>query len=51
MLPAALDLISTMIGESVAQKLKAAPFSNNIICRKIDQISDDIGDQLEAKMR
>ena len=48
-LPAALDLVSTMIGESVAQKLKAVRLSNNIICRKIDKISD-ISDQLVAKM-
>ena len=50
MLPAALDLVSTMIGESVAQKLKVVLLSNNIICRKIDKISD-ICDQLVAKMR
>ena len=49
-LPAASDLVSTMIGESVAKKLKAVLLSNNIICRKIDKISD-ISDQLVAKMR
>ena len=50
MLSAALDLVSTLIGESVAQKLKAVPLSNNTICR-IDQISDDIFDHLVVKMR
>jgi len=50
-LPAALDLVSTMIGESAAQKLNAVPLSNNTICRRIDKISDDINDQLVAKMR
>ena len=49
-LPAALDLVSTMIGESVAQKVKAVLLSSNIICRKIDKILD-ISDQLVAKMR
>ena len=49
--PAALDLVSTMIGESAAQKLKAVPLSNNTICRKIDKILDDINDQLVVKMR
>ena len=49
-LPAALDLVSTMIGELVAQKLKAVLLSNNIICRKIDKISN-ISDQLVAKIR
>ena len=39
-----------MIGESVAQKLKAVLLSNNIICRKISKVSD-ISDQLVAKMR
>ena len=51
MLPAALDLVSTMLGESVAQKLKVVPLSNNTICRWIDKIADDINDQLVAKMR
>jgi len=49
-LPAALDLVSTMIGESAAQKLKPVPLSNNTICRRIDKISDDIDPKL-AKMR
>ena len=50
-LAAALDIVSTMIGESVTQKLKAVPPSNNNVCRGIDKISDDISDQLVAKMR
>ena len=51
LLPAALDLVSTIIGESAAQKLKAVPLPNNTISRRIDKISDDINDQLVAKMR
>ena len=50
-LPAALDLVWTMIGESVAQKQKAVSLFNNTICRRIDKISDGICDQLSAKMR
>ena len=50
-LPAALDLVSTIIEESIAQKLKAVPLSNNTISRRIDKISDDSNDQLVAKMR
>ena len=49
-LPAALDLVSTLIGESVAQKLKVVSLSNNTICRRIEKISDDINDQLIAKV-
>ena len=48
--PAALDLVSTMIGESGAQKLKAVPLSNNTISRKIDKILDVINDELVVKM-
>ena len=48
--PAALDLVSTMIGESAAQKLKAVSLFNNTISRRIDETSDDINDQLVAKM-
>ena len=50
-LPAALDLVSTIIKKSAAHKLKAVPLSNNTICRRIDKISDDINDHLVAKMR
>ena len=49
--PAALDLVSTIIGESAAQKLKVVPLSNNTISRRMDKISDDINDYLVAKMR
>ena len=50
MLLVALDLVSTMIGEGLAQKPKAVPLSNNTICRKIDKILDDISDRLVAKI-
>ena len=50
-LSAALDLVSTIIGESAAQRLKAVSLSNNTISTRIDKISDDINDHLIAKMR
>ena len=49
-LSAALDLVSTIIGELAVQKLKAVPLSSNTISRRIDKISDDINDHLVAKM-
>ena len=39
-----------MIGESATQKLKAVPLSNNTISRRIDKTSNDINNQLVAKM-
>ena len=50
-LSTALDLVSIIIGESAAQKLKAVPLSNNNISRRIDKILDDINNQLVAKIR
>ena len=42
-LPAALNklcLVLTMLGESVAQKLKVVLLSNHTICIRIDKIAD-----------
>ena len=51
MLSAILDLVSTMIEESAAQKLKAVPLSNNTISRGIYKTLDNINNQLVAIMR
>ena len=50
-LPAALDLVSIIIGESAAQKLETVPLLNYTISRRIDKILDNINDQLVAKIR
>jgi len=50
MLPAALWFSLDKVEESAAQKLKAAPLSNNTICSRIYKIPDDVNDQLVAKM-
>ena len=34
-LPAAINLASTIIGEKAAEKLKYVPLSYNIVCRRI----------------
>ena len=50
-LPSAIDMVSTLIGESVANQLKNIPLSNNTISRRIQDISDNINDQLIDKLR
>ena len=50
-LSTAIDLVSTMIGDSAAQELKTVPLSNNTICRRIEKIADDINNQLVTNMR
>ncbi|XP_008186758.1 zinc finger MYM-type protein 6-like [Acyrthosiphon pisum] len=50
-LPSAIDMVSTLIGESVANQLKNITLSNNTISRRIQDISDNINDQLIDKLR
>lgn len=49
-LPSAIDMVSTMIDEATASKLKAIPLSNNTISRRI-YMSKDIEEQLNDKIR
>ena len=49
-LPAAVDLVGTMI-EGAAEKLKMVPLSDDIMCRRIDDMAQDIQDQLIDKMK
>jgi hypothetical protein len=44
-------MLSTLIGESVANQLKNIPLSNNINSRRIQDISDNINDQHTDKLR
>ena len=48
---AAIDLVSTIIGNSAAQELKTIPISNYTICKRIEKIADDVNDQLVTNLR
>jgi hypothetical protein len=45
-LPAAVDLIKIIIGESAGKLLSKVPLSNNTINRRIQHIAEDLNDQL-----
>ncbi|KAL1276354.1 hypothetical protein QQF64_035977 [Cirrhinus molitorella] len=49
-LPSAIDIVSTMIDDATASKLKAIPLSNNI-ARRIYDMSKDMEVQLNDKIR
>ena len=50
-LPAAIDLASTMIEEGAAEKLKLLPLSNDTVCRRIGDMALHIYDQLINRMK
>jgi hypothetical protein len=48
-LPAAVDMVNIMIGESTGKPLSKVPLSNNTISRRIEHIAEDLNDQLIEK--
>jgi hypothetical protein len=48
-LPAAVDMVNIIIGESDGKLLSKVPLSNNTISRRIQHIAEDLNDQLIAK--
>ena len=49
-LPAVVDLVGTLI-EGAVQKLKMVPLSDDIMCRRIDDIAQDVQDQMIDEMK
>ncbi len=50
-LPVAIDIVSIMLDETRAAKLKAIPLSNDTVAQRIHDISDDLEDQLKENLR
>ncbi|XP_060774414.1 zinc finger BED domain-containing protein 5-like [Neoarius graeffei] len=50
-LPAAIDMVSVMIDEKSASKLKSIPLSNDTVARRISDISNDIESQLIEQLQ
>ena len=50
LIPSAIDVVSTMIDEATASKLKAIPLADNNIARRIYDMSKDTEEQLNEKI-
>lgn len=50
-LPAAVDMVNIMVGESAGKLLYKVPFPSNIICHRIQHMGEDLNDQLTERMR
>ncbi|XP_067120060.1 zinc finger BED domain-containing protein 5-like [Centruroides vittatus] len=50
-LPAAVDLVNIMIGESAGKLLSKVPLSNNTISRRIQHMGEDLNIQLIEKLK
>ncbi|XP_077285254.1 zinc finger BED domain-containing protein 5-like [Arctopsyche grandis] len=50
LLPAAVDMVRIMFGESYAKQLRQIPLADNTVGRRINDISEDIWDQLISRL-
>uniref|UniRef100_A0A667X2M9 HAT C-terminal dimerisation domain-containing protein n=1 Tax=Myripristis murdjan TaxID=586833 RepID=A0A667X2M9_9TELE len=51
LLPATIDMVSTVIDEKSAEKLKRIPLSNNTVSRRIHDISENLEEQLVSRLK
>ena len=49
-LPAAIDMVSAVIDEKSAEKLKCIPMSNNTVSQRIHDIADNLEEQLVTRL-
>ncbi|KAL6472598.1 hypothetical protein MHYP_G00187860 [Metynnis hypsauchen] len=50
-LPAALDMVSVMLDDKSAAKIKTIPLSNDTVARRINDIANDLQEQLIDKLK
>ncbi|XP_066983788.1 protein FAM200C-like [Macrobrachium rosenbergii] len=50
-MPAALDMVSTILGDAAVKKIQTIPLSDNTINRRIQEMSGDIKEQVVAAIK
>lgn len=50
-LPSAIDMVSTVLDEKSAEKLKSIPLSNNTVSQRIHDIADNLEEQLVSRLK
>ncbi|XP_076592490.1 LOW QUALITY PROTEIN: protein FAM200A-like [Chaetodon auriga] len=50
-LPSAIDMVSIVIDEKSAEKIKSVPLSNNTVSQRIHDIADNLEEQLVSRLK